>query len=257
MAHVQSKKPVAAAVEELWVWKGGKWRDETTSAEQERAKGMVRYVDIAWFYGNQIDYLRVVMCIVAAFTITWQWPLTSALLIFVSVLLDWIDGPVARAYNQCTIFGSGVDWLADVLCQVITLGWWVQLDPKALPWLMIMTSIETACCVFDFATTTTLRYPKYPEEGRGGFFKILDWSMPSNSYTHMGTFLWLAYPIFSMACCLDLAWGANKGIFLTYLLKTTEYTMFIPTILYGWCELAYLVHIMDKWTEPRQDVNVK
>ncbi len=33
--------------------------------------------------------------------------------------------------------------------------------------LMIMTTIETACCVFDFATTTTLRYPKYPENGRG------------------------------------------------------------------------------------------
>lgn len=32
---------------------------------------------------------------------------------------------------------------------------------------MLMTSIETACCVFDFATTTTLRYPKYPASGRG------------------------------------------------------------------------------------------
>lgn len=106
---------------------------------------------------------------------------------------------------------------------------------------------------------------------------ILDWSMPANSYTHLGTFLWLAYPIFSMACCLDLAWGDTKSLYTTYLLmalltsslqsssvmvmrpcaQVVEYTMFVPTIMYGWCELAYLVHILDKWTEPRHDVNFK
>src|ERR1041385_3801354 len=37
---------------------------------------------------------------------------------------------------------------------------------------MIMTTIETACCVFDFATTTTLRYPKYPENGRGSLCSL-------------------------------------------------------------------------------------
>jgi hypothetical protein len=26
--------------------------------------------------------------------------------------------------------------------------------------------------------------------------------MPGNSYSHFGTFLWLAYPIFSLNCCL-------------------------------------------------------
>jgi phosphatidylglycerophosphate synthase len=51
----------------------------------------------------------------------------SAVLLMTSVLLDWIDGPVARAYNQCTIFGSGVDWLADVLVQILTMCWWVQV----------------------------------------------------------------------------------------------------------------------------------
>src|SRR4051794_35450062 len=91
----------------------------------------------------------------------------------------------------------------------------------------------------------------------GGFFMILDWSMPSNSYTFLGTFLWLAYPIYSMACCLDLSWGADKSQLLASLLQITEWTMFIPTIMYGWCELAYLVHMMDHWTEPRQSVNAK
>lgn len=121
---------------------------------------------------------------------------------------------------------------------------------------MIMTSIETACCVFDFASTTTLRYPKYPQK-RGGFFTILDWSMPGNSYTNLGTFLWLAYPIYSMACCLDLAWGADKSAALQLILTATEYAMFVPTVMYGWCELAYCVHILDHWSEPRQDINVK
>lgn len=134
-----------------------------------QARGFVRFYDIAYFYANVIDYVRVVMCLVAAFTIRANWPVTSAFLIFVSVLLDWIDGPlsspflsspsrlsfcplthpfpgpVARAYNQCTIFGSGVDWLADVLCQVITMGWWVQLDPSTLPWCVCLFSFQIFC----------------------------------------------------------------------------------------------------------------
>lgn len=47
----------------------------------------------------------------ASFTIGMNQPLLTAVLVFGSTLLDWIDGPVARAYNQCTIFGSGVDWV--------------------------------------------------------------------------------------------------------------------------------------------------
>lgn len=134
------------ATEELWVWKGGKWREEVALIEDDRAKGNVRFADIALFYGNQIDYVRVAMCLLAGFTIRANWPLTSATLIFVSVLLDWIDGPVSRAYNQCTIFGSGVDWLADVLCQIITMGWWVQLDPSVLPWCVAQVLTGTSFC---------------------------------------------------------------------------------------------------------------
>jgi len=239
------------AQEHIWVWGGVKWKEETCLIEDDKKMGYVRFHDIKYFYANIIDYARVAMCLLAAFTIPAGYPFLTALLIFGSTLLDWVDGPVARRYNQCTIFGSGVDWLADVLCQVITLAWWTQLDVTVLPWVMLLTTIETTCCVFDYAMTTTLRYPRYTN--RGGFFLILDWSMPNNSYTHLGTFLWLAYPIFSMACCLDCSWP-ERSVITHILLKACEWLFFIPSLMYGWCELAYFVHIMDHWREPRQDV---
>ena len=32
-----------------------------------------------------------------------------------NVLLDWVDGPVARHYEQSSVMGCGWDWLADIL----------------------------------------------------------------------------------------------------------------------------------------------
>jgi phosphatidylglycerophosphate synthase len=239
---------------DVWVWKEGKWR--IVRDEVGGAPGMRRFKDIWWFYANVIDYTRILMVIVAGFTITAGLHWTSAILIFVSILLDWVDGPVARSYNQCSILGSGADWVADVLGQVVTMAWWVQVSPQVLPWVLIVTCIETACCVFDFATTATLRYPKYPAKPKGGFFWILDLSMPENAYTDWGTILWLAYPIFSLACCLDASFPVKNWI-LELVLTYTIRISFIPTLMYAWTELAYLVHIMQHWSEPIHDVNVK
>ena len=37
--------------------------------------------------------------------------------LMISTLLDWVDGPVARAWKQSTVMGCGWDWLADILTQ--------------------------------------------------------------------------------------------------------------------------------------------
>jgi len=195
------------------------------------------------------------MILLATISIRYDAPLTTAFLIIGSTLLDWVDGPLARAYGQCTMFGSGIDWLADILTQVVTLAWWIILDPKVLPWVMLMTTIETATCLFDFATTATGKYPRYIN--RGGFYMILDYSMPNGTYSPFGTFLWLAYPVYAVSCCLELSWTAYQVSPVTaFLLYASQMLLFVPTILYGWCELAYLAHIMRHWSEPgRGDAN--
>lgn len=207
--------------------------------------------EIWGFYGNVIDYLRVVLVLIAAWTITLPAPLTSAALILASILLDWIDGPVARRFDQCTIFGSGVDWLADVLGQVVTLCWWAHLDIRILPFVLAFTAVEAALSIFDFATTATGVYPTY--EGKlarryNGFFAILDWSMPNATYSPFGTFLWLAYPLFCLVSCLRLAQPAFAPA-----LQFAQAALLVPALLYVWCEVAYLCFLLRNWRElPRK-----
>lgn len=186
------------------------------------------------------------LCLLAALTLALQWPVPTAVLIIVSTLLDWVDGPVARAHDQCTIFGSGVDWLAGMLAQVVTLVWWASLAPAVLPVLLVATAIELANCIFDFATTATGRYPVLDRQG--GFGIILDWSMPGGAYTPFGTALWLAYPLFAMAWCLDLSWPVRSEA-TSALLHGAEMVLAVPALLYVWCELAYLRFILHNWRE--------
>ena len=107
------------AVETRLVYKDRHWVYDDVVVEADA----VRFHQIKYYYSNLIDYARVVMCLLAVFTIGMNWPMFTAILVVGSVLLDWVDGPVARAYHQCTIFGSGVDWLADVLAQVVLMVW--------------------------------------------------------------------------------------------------------------------------------------
>lgn len=231
------------------LFQNGCWKEV---AEPWAVANRTRFQEIKYFYANLIDYARVILVLMAAVTIYLNQPAWSAFLIIFSTLLDWVDGPVARACGQCSIFGSGVDWLADLLCQIVTMCWWAQMDVSILPWLMLMTTIETGTAIFDFATTATGRYPKLGEK-EGGFLVILDWTMPAGCYNWFGTFLWLAYPFWSVAWCLDLSWPVRS--YATELtLKFLEWSLLIPTIMYGWNELAYGVFIVTNWTEPARKI---
>jgi len=228
---------------ENWLtFENGKWRE----AGPDSAGPVTRFPDLCYYYSNLIDYVRVALCLLAAATLAWRMPLTTAVLLLSSTLLDWVDGPVARAYNQCTVFGSGVDWLADILAQFVTLVWLGSLAPAWLPLLMAAMTIELANCIFDFATTATGRYPVL--ERRGGFGCILNWCMPGGTYTAFGTALWLAYPLFLIGCCLDLSWPVRAEATGT-ILRGCEIALAAPAILYAWCELAYLIFVLSKWRE--------
>lgn len=235
--------------EERWLtFENGKWKASPPGPRMEGAG----FAEIGAYYPNLIGYLRIVMCLLAAVTIGLRQPLLTALLIIGSTLLDWIDGPVARAYGQCSIFGSGVDWLADILGQFVLVLWWAWLAPAMLPILVVASAIELTNCIFDFATTATGRYPVLTRQS--GFRIILQWCMPGGSYTTLGTFLWLAYPLFGVVCCLDYSWPVRSDLTSAFL-HWSEVGLVVPAILYLWCELAYVMFIIEKWREaPRSAV---
>jgi phosphatidylglycerophosphate synthase len=247
---------MSTSTAEILVFRGGKW----VPAPASELADAVRFSHIWWFYANLIDYARVAMCLLAAWTITTEWHLTSAFLIIGCTLLDWIDGPVARAYNQCSIMGSGWDWCADILCQLIQCAWWVRYDLTVFPYLFVCTSIEVTNCIFDFATTATGKYPCLAPKQRG-FFWVLEFSLGENNYnSFFYTAQWLAYPIYCVGRTLEHAWMVQPGTdgFIPLLLLANRWIGFPLTFLYIWCEAAYCAHIVSSWTElPRGSATQK
>ena len=228
------------------VLEAGKWRD----AGADAAAPCTRVAHLWRSRSNVIDYARVALGLLAALTLAPQWPLLTAVLLIVSALLGWKDGPAARAHVRSTIFGSGVGWLADMLAQVVTLVWWASLAPAVLPLLLLATAVELANCIFGFATTATRRYPVLDRQG--GFGIILDWSMPGGASTPFGTALRLAYPLFAVAWCLDLSWPLRSELTST-LIRGAEMLLALPALFHVWCELAYLRFILHNWREASLD----
>ena len=220
------------------MFRDGRWADGGPAS-----RNIIGFADVAWYYDNLIGYARLIMCATAAFCV-FRIPWLAVALLPGSTLLDWIDGPIARRANRCSIPGSGVDWFADIVSQTIAMAWWISIQASVLPWIAAATGIESCNCIFDFATTATGRYPKMPACFRDKylFCAILDWSMPGGAYTAFGNALWLAYPLYILAFCLRL---------------NTAGLIFLPlAILYLWCELAWLFFILANWTEPARSTPV-
>ncbi len=73
--------------------------DAPESREYE-ARLPTKLSEICLYYANIIDYARVVLNLFAGVAIWADAPWSAGFFIIGSQLLDWIDGPVARAYNQ-------------------------------------------------------------------------------------------------------------------------------------------------------------
>jgi phosphatidylglycerophosphate synthase len=232
---------------EVLIFEGGRWVPSPAPGGT-----YARLAEIRYYRPNLVGYARVALCLPAAATITTAHPLLTAGLLLGAILLDWVDGPLARRYDQCTVFGSGVDWLADILAYVVILAWFVRLSPTWGLLILAVTTIELVNCVFDFATTATGRYPQLGPQR--GFRVILQWCMPGGSYTAFGTLVWLAYPVVALAWCVDLAWVPHPELAGT-ILHVLGWGLLPFAALYAWCELAYVSFILEEWREaPRTPV---
>lgn len=59
-------------------------------------------------------------------------PQTAALLMMATVILDYVDGIVARRCNQVSYFGEIFDWITDTSSYVVVLLWWNGLEPSLI-----------------------------------------------------------------------------------------------------------------------------
>ena len=75
-------------------------------------------------FANQLTLLRIVLIplFVVVFYLPFSWAHIACAVIFsVAALTDWLDGYVARKYNQSTPFGAFLDPVADKLMVAIAL----------------------------------------------------------------------------------------------------------------------------------------
>jgi len=82
---------------------------------------------------NQLTLLRIFLIplFVFVFFLPWKWAhFSSAMLFSVAAITDWLDGYVARKYNQSTKLGAFLDPVADKLMVVIALVLLLTLYPN-------------------------------------------------------------------------------------------------------------------------------
>ncbi|HTF84061.1 CDP-diacylglycerol--glycerol-3-phosphate 3-phosphatidyltransferase [Cellvibrio sp. ARAG 10.3] len=73
---------------------------------------------------NQLTLLRIILIplFVVVFYLPFKWAhFASAMIFSVAAITDWLDGYVARKYNQSTPFGAFLDPVADKLMVAIAL----------------------------------------------------------------------------------------------------------------------------------------
>ena len=96
---------------------------------------------------NKLTLLRVIMIPVFLVALYWTFPFHKivALIIFIlASVTDFVDGYVARHFNQITDFGKFMDPLADKLLVISAMLWFVEAGQMAAWVVLVVLAREFA-----------------------------------------------------------------------------------------------------------------
>jgi len=91
---------------------------------------------------TMLTLLRIVLIpvLVLVFYLPWKWTNFAAAFVFLlASVTDWLDGWIARAYNQSSAFGAFLDPVADKLMVAVALLLIVQKHPT--PWMALWAAV--------------------------------------------------------------------------------------------------------------------
>ena len=91
---------------------------------------------------TMLTLLRILLIpvLVLVFYLPYQWTNFAAAFVFVlASFTDWLDGWIARAYNQSSAFGAFLDPVADKLMVAVALLLIVQKHPT--PWMALWAAV--------------------------------------------------------------------------------------------------------------------
>lgn len=91
---------------------------------------------------TQLTLVRIafIPLLVAVFYIPYKWHyLASAAVFSLAAITDWLDGYIARKYDQSTAFGAFLDPVADKLMVVVALV--LLVESHASPWFAVPAAV--------------------------------------------------------------------------------------------------------------------
>ena len=97
---------------------------------------------MAYTLPNLLTLLRVVLIpvFVAVFYLPWQYAgLTATIIFVIAAITDWVDGWLARRWNQTSRFGAFLDPVADKLIVATAMVLVVQQNPQW--WMAVAVAI--------------------------------------------------------------------------------------------------------------------
>lgn len=177
---------------------------------------------------------RICATPVLGYLIITSHPIPAAFLFFTAGLTDWIDGYLARKWDQRTVFGSIVDPLADKLLittVVVSLAVQGALPP---PLALLILGRDGSLAV----AALYYRYASLPEPKT--FRRYWDPSLPSavvhpTAASKANTFLQLSYIMALMLDPLVRSWGGVDVAVLDMAITTMQ-AVVVGTTTWSWAE---------------------
>ena len=222
----------------------GRWEEapRLINGQQRIVRVGKSFVDVALYYANICDYVRVLLSIVSIVMILHAPDnrLLIAACIMGNVVLDCIDGPLARTFGQSTIIGVGLDWLADILAQYGIAVWVVVLRNELPAWVVtftvLFTMVELATALLDFAISAGGTYPSQKTSALPWYLRVEHWLTPNGAFSYVGTTAWL----------MNTAFPLSYAIGAPFLVS---WVMLPLALLYAWHEFAQFVFLLVNWQE--------
>lgn len=218
-------------------------------------------------YANIIDYLRLVIVLVGTCLVETGHPFIVGFVIILSFLLDWLDGPTARYFNQCTYLGGSLDWFGDILTNLLQVYWFARVAPagfwgNAVVWFALFS--EIAYMLFD---TICNAQGRYPDVSKSCLSALLQWSVRPGThgvlymYTDFYALIWFTFPLTTVSLAI-------QGEVGHVMFQSGASSSWILLLVDGWLALMWTVGavlsaifiatdfelfwmLFASWTEPR------
>ena len=168
----------------------------------------------------------------------------SALLIFISVILDYFDGMVARKYNECSFFGEVFDWMADFSAYTIVLFKLIELDPDLKVIYILLFHLQLLTMITDIISKVCKYGPKITVDHWCTYMLKYTMDDKRRGYSSVGFFgYW--NELIHFACLLS---GILYISTSSYFWLSVVWMSLFGSISYVWMHLGYTYLLLNSWS---------